>query len=247
MVHCKNTINSSTPLLFFPFLFCFGFLSAVLSFLILTWCTIFPTIHSPVLAPSAIKLADLHIDSLLLFSSNSVLKQIFPFAVSSPTYIFRPFALCAETTQAMGRSHKKTERCFFKRTKLIDSCAFALAHTYEQIPSHPFCITHCSLTFSQLQPFLFPSLFSPSSTASLPPSFLSLLSEASLNSPLFFFTYFTTPFLPDPSCQLLSPLFCNDSTLILPPPLQAILKVGFAPISVLDHRIVIYCHFTVWL
>lgn len=126
---------------------------------------------------------------------------------------------------------------FLKRTKLLDSCTFALALTFEQIPSHPFAslIAPSASRSHSSHVFSFRHFFPP-----LPPSFLFLFSKAPLNSPLFSFPFFMTPFF-QITPPLLSPLRFKVSALILLLPLQPFLKVGYASISVLDDRIVIYC------
>lgn len=116
---------------------------------------------------------------------------------------------------------------FLKGSKLFDSCAFVMAHTSVQIPSHPFCITRRCLTFSSGD-------FSFNHFSLLPPLPPSLLSFQKLLSVL---TYQMTPFLPGHSCPLFSPLF-REATLL------TILKVSLASISVLDHRIPIYLQLT---
>lgn len=122
---------------------------------------------------------------------------------------------------------------FLKRSKLLDSCAFALARPFQQIPSRPFfCI---ALTFSQLRTLLFPSRsFFPHQTFSTPFSFL--LSGAFFSlSPSF-----TTPFL----SQVLPAHFCHLSSVMstllfshAPPPPPSTSRSVFASISVSAHRI----------
>lgn len=65
---------------------------------------------------------------------------------------FRP----VEAARArLWKWRNKDGEMFLKRGKLLDSCAFALARPFQQIPSRPFfCI---ALTFSQLRTLLFPS------------------------------------------------------------------------------------------
>lgn len=132
--------------------------------------------------------------------------------------------------RGFGSGKTKTER-----SKLLDSCAFALARPFHQIPSRPFfCI---ALTFSQLRTLLFPSRsFFPHRPFSTPFSFL-------LSGAFFFpFTFFYDPLsLPGPPCPLLSPLLCNEHAPILsrapssPPP--SVSRNVFASISVSAHRI----------
>lgn len=96
---------------------------------------------------------------------------------------------------------------FLKRTKVLDSCTFALAPAFEQIPSHPFASlsappasrSHSShvLTFRHF----FPPM--------LPPSFPRSL--------LFPFRDFYNPSLLDPSSPLPSPIICNVPALIFLP------------------------------
>ncbi len=196
---------------------------------------------------SWLRLADLHCGSLFLIptdSSNPVWSFHFcnlaillasfcsRFSFSSLTFIYRPLP---RVLKQVARRPKDV----FKENKLLDSCTFALAPTFEQIPSHPFASlispsasrSHSSHVFSFRHFFL---SFLPLSLLPPPKSFSQLY-------PLFF-----SPILwPLPSRSLLpiglsSLLWCLCSY-SPSPPLQPILKVGFASIAVLDGRIVIYC------
>lgn len=194
---CAADILLILPLLFFPlllfslFLFCFGFLSR---------SAVLLKSHSPQ-----------HISHILLAPpcpahfwpgvwSNFLICAFIPCVCS---FKFGVVFCPVETARARLRKwQNKDGEMFLKRSKLLDSCAFALARPFQQIPSRPFfCI---GLTFSQLRTLLFPSRsFFPHQPFSTPFSF-------PLSGAFFFFFHLLLrpPFSPRSSLptSLTSPL-----------------------------------------
>lgn len=87
---------------------------------------------------------------------------------------------------------------FFKSTKVLDSCTFALAPTFEQIPSHPFASLRAACTLSHSSQTSTLSFFS-SSTPLLP----------HLACSTFSLFYQLCHFYPDSSSSFPSLVFCN--------------------------------------